>query len=155
MRDIRRPLLFALPLALVAGTLTGVSLASTAHAAPVVIKTLSVRADLVSGGHVLTEVVLPRGARTSAVHVSLNGHDVSRQFGLRANHRYEGLLSGLRLGANSVVAKLRDGRGAQLTIPNPPNRGPPFSGPPNPPRGSQATAQGKEGKPAAPGNHLY
>ena len=58
MRDIRRPLLFALPLALVAGTLDGVSLASTAHSAPVVIKTLSVRADLVSGGHVLTEVVL-------------------------------------------------------------------------------------------------
>src|SRR3954470_22031572 len=145
MRDIRRPLLFALPLALVAGTLTGVSLASTAHAAPVVIKTLSVRADLVSGGHVLTEVVLPRGARTSAVqHVSLNGRDVSRQFGLRANHRYEGLLSGLRLGANSVVAKLRDGRGARLTVTNHPIGGPAFSGPQIQPWLCQSTAKDRQ-----------
>src|SRR3954454_11515408 len=135
MRDIRRPLLFALPLALVGGTVTGVSMAATAHAAPVVIKTLSVRADLVSGGHVLTEVVLPRGARASAVHVSLNGHDVTRQFGARANHRYEGLLSGLRLGANSVIAKLRDGRGAQLTITNHPISGPPISRSQIPPAG--------------------
>jgi len=57
MRDIRRPLLFALPLALVAGTLTGISVASTPHAVPVVIKTLSVRADLVSGGKELVQDV--------------------------------------------------------------------------------------------------
>src|SRR3954452_15107131 len=155
MRDIRRPLLFALPVALVAGTLTGVSLASTAHAAPVVIKTLSVRADLVSGGNVLTEVVLPRGARASAVHVSLNGHDVTRQFGVRANHRYEGLLSGLRLRAHSVVAKLRDGRGAQLTITNHPIGGPAFSGPQIQPWACQSTAKDKQCNQAPSYSYYY
>src|SRR5947209_14821011 len=143
MRHIRRPLLFALPVAL-AGTVTGVALASPAHAAPVVIKTVSVRADLVSGGHVLTEVVLPRGVRASTVRVSLNGRDVTREFGLRANHRYEGLLTGLRLGANNVVAKLRNGQGARLTVTNHPIGGPAFSGPQIQPWARQATAKDKQ-----------
>src|SRR5947209_18363145 len=75
MRHIRRPVLFGLPLVLVAGILTGSSVAAPPHASPLVIKTLSVRADLVSGGHVLTEVVLPRGVRASSVRVTLNGRN--------------------------------------------------------------------------------
>ena len=155
MRDIRRPLLFALPLALVAGTLTGVSVASTTHSAPVVIKTLSVRADLVSGGHVLTEVVLPGGVRASTVQVSLNGRDVTGEFGLRANHRYEGLLSGLRLGANSVEARLSDGRGAQLTVTNHPIGGPTFSGPQILPWACQSTAKDKQCNQAPSYSYYY
>src|SRR5205807_5325492 len=65
----------------------------------------------------------------SSLHVSLNGHDVTPQFALRANHKVEALLTGLAVGANSVVATLRDGRGARLTILDHPTGGPAFSGP--------------------------
>src|SRR3954470_17734506 len=155
MSEIRRPLLLALPIALVAGTLTGVSLASTAHQTPVAIKTLSVRADLVSGGHVLTEVVLPRGVRASSVRVSLNGHDITRQFALRANHRYEGLLSGLRLGANSVVARVHGGHGARLTVANHRIGGPAFSGPQIQPWACQSTAKDKQCNQAPSYSYFY
>src|SRR3954447_18312325 len=155
MRDIRRPLLLGLPIALVAGTLTDVSVASTAHPTPVVIKTLSVRADLVSGGHVLTEVVLPRGVLASSVRMSLNGHDVTREFALRANHRYEGLLSGLRLGSNNVVAKVRGGRGARLTVTNHPIGGPAFSGPQIQPWACQSTAKDKQCNQAPSYSYFY
>src|SRR4051794_18370839 len=155
MRDIRRPLLLALTVALVAGALTGVSVASTAHPTPVVIRTLSVRADLVSGGHVLTEVVLPHGIRASSVRMSLNGHDVTRQFALRANHRYEGLLTGLRLGSNNVVAKVRGGRGARLTVTNHAIGGPAFSGPQIQPWACQSTAKDKQCNQAPSYSYFY
>ncbi|HWY23596.1 MAG TPA: DUF6351 family protein, partial [Nevskia sp.] len=54
------------------------------------IKVLSNRADLLSGGDALVEVVLPAGASASDVHVQLNGQDVTQAFALRANGRYLG-----------------------------------------------------------------
>jgi hypothetical protein len=135
-----------LPLGLCAGALTTMSLAapSASGAKAVSITTLSVRADLVSGGHVLTQVGLPTGTNAKRVRVSLNGRDVTREFGMRANHEYEGLLTGLRPGANEVVAKLPNGHGARLTITNHPIGGPTFSGPQIQPWQCQSGAKDKQ-----------
>ncbi|HVU73820.1 MAG TPA: DUF6351 family protein [Mycobacteriales bacterium] len=138
MLGLRRLVIASVALALSAGTITGVATAGAASV-PVQIKTLSVRADLVSGGQVLTQVVLPPKAK--GVHVTLNGNDVTAEFARRANGKYEGLLTGLRLGRNQVVAKLRSGRGARLTITDHPVGGPTFSGPQIQPWACQAGAK--------------
>ncbi len=93
------------------------------------IAVLSTRADLVSGGEALTQVVLPAGTSPSSATVSLDGRNVTGEFAMRANGRFEGLLSGLRNGANQLVARIPGGYGARLTITNHPIGGPIFSGP--------------------------
>src|SRR5687768_13920400 len=82
------------------------------------IKVLSNRADIVSGGDALVQVT-PPGAR-----VELNGKDVTSVFGNRPDGRYVGLVEGLKLGDNEVVAA-----GERLTIRNHPSGGPVFAGP--------------------------
>ncbi|MCU1460107.1 MAG: N-acetylmuramoyl-L-alanine amidase [Acidimicrobiales bacterium] len=123
----RRAVFLGLVIALLAGVIP-VALGAGPPAA-VQVRVLSNRADLVSGGDALTEVVLPPAVSPSSVRVTLNGGDVTGAFAQRADHRYEGLLTGLRLGTNLVVARLADGRGARLTITNHPLGGPVFSGP--------------------------
>src|SRR4051812_7635588 len=73
------------------------------------VRVTSNRADLVSGGDAIVRVDLPRGTRASDVRVTRNGKDVTPAFAVRPNGRYEGLVSGLRSGANSVIARLPDG----------------------------------------------
>jgi hypothetical protein len=92
------------------------------------IKTLSNRANLVSGGDVLTRILLPYGAKASKLTVTLNGHSVRNQFAMRPDHHVEGLLRGLRLGRNRLVAS-SPGQRALLVITNHPIGGPVFSGP--------------------------
>jgi len=93
------------------------------------IRTLSNRADLVSGGDVLVEIVLPLRPEADRVQVELNGRDISHEFAIRANGRFIGLIKGLSVGKNKLVAALR-GEGAQrLTITNYQIGGPIFSGP--------------------------
>src|SRR4051794_32280187 len=99
-RSPRRPLVLGLPPVLVAGVVPVVSQAAAATGS-VQIVTLSNRADLVSGGDVLTRVVLPRGVRASSLHLTLNGHDVTRQLKLRSGSQAVGVVSGLRLGRNA------------------------------------------------------
>src|SRR3712207_1114342 len=82
------------------------------------IKVLSNRADLISGGDALVQVT-PAGSR-----VELNGQDVTSKFGNRPDGRYVGLLEGLKLGVNEVVAA-----GHRITIKNHPIGGPVFAGP--------------------------
>ena len=95
--------------------------------AGVEIKVLSNRADLVSGGDALVEVVLPTGAAVEGLRVDVDGRDVSSSFKQRADGRVVGLISGLKDGDNVVTA--RNGRaGARLTITNYPIGGPIFSG---------------------------
>src|SRR5258707_8906886 len=129
---LRRPVVWSLPLLLAGGLVPVVT-----HAAPssgvVRIETLSNRADLVSGGDALTRVVLPPGASAGSLRVSLDGADVTHEFAARPDGKVEGLLTGLRLGANTVVAKLDDGRGADLTITNHPIAAPVSSVPQTPP----------------------
>ena len=125
----RRALLGGLLLAVLAGVVPA-AIGSTTVAAPSLqIKILSDRADLVSGGDALTEVVLPPGIAPGAVRVVLDGRDVTSAFAVRSDHRFEGLLTGMPVGVNTVMARLPDGRGARLTITNHPIGGPVFSGP--------------------------
>ncbi len=92
------------------------------------IKVLSNRADLVSGGDALVEVVLPKAASADGLRVDVDGRDVSSSFKQRADARVVGLVTGLKDGANVVTARV--GRaGARLTITNYPIGGPIFSGP--------------------------
>jgi hypothetical protein len=67
----------------------------------IAIRTLSSRADLVSGGDALVAITAPRGALT----VTLNGRDVTGRFILdAATGEYRGLVDGLKLGGNRLHA---------------------------------------------------
>jgi hypothetical protein len=94
---------------------------------------LSNRADLISAGDALVEVVLPDGSDARDLEVDADGRDVSGAFALRGPGPMEGpvvgLVDGLELGANVLTARLPDGRGARITITNRPRGGPIFAGP--------------------------
>ncbi len=95
---------------------------------PVQVRTLSSRADLVSGGDTFVEIVLPAGTDPSSVRVTVGSRDVSDTFrpggpGLR------GTVDGLPLGKSTIAVRLDDGRGARLEVRNAPQGGPVFSGP--------------------------
>jgi hypothetical protein len=115
---------------------------SSAAGTPV-IKVLSNRADLISGGDALIEVIGPEGsaaamskaASLSALDVRLNGMNVTKAFdvvsGLVAGApapRVIGLVDGLKLGKNVVTARTADGGAARITITNHPITGPIFGG---------------------------
>ena len=91
--------------------------------------TLSTRADLVSGGDVLVEVVLPEGVEAAQVRVDVDGQDVTDAFAVRDDGRYLGRVEGLPLGPSTLTATLADGSGARLAVTNHPIGGPVFSGP--------------------------
>jgi hypothetical protein len=90
---------------------------------------LSNRADLISGGDALVQVVLPDRVDPASVHVSLDGTDVTSEFGVRANGAYEGVVTGLANGANDLLATMRNGPSVHLTVTNHPSGGPVFAGP--------------------------
>jgi hypothetical protein len=90
---------------------------------------LSNRADLVSGGDALVQVVLPERVDPATVRVSVNGRDVTSAFAVRPNGRYEGVITGLAVGANDVMATMRQGPTVHLAITNHPSGGPVFAGP--------------------------
>lgn len=105
------------------------------------IKSLSTRADMVSGGDVLVQVGLAdRSGRPNSdtaqwqeyFQVLSNGVDVSSRFAASSDPgTLRGLVSGLRNGGNSLKLMDRQ-RGAQLatlTVTNHPVQGPIFSGP--------------------------
>jgi hypothetical protein len=96
---------------------------------PIEIKTLSNRADLISDGQALVQIRLAKGAGAKGLRVTVGKRDVSDAFARRPNGRIEGVIDGLKLGANKVVARAPRARGASLTITNHPNGGPVFSGP--------------------------
>ena len=116
---------FALALMVTFGVLAAVGGASAGSKVRIVV--LSTRADLVSGGEALVQIVLPAGTPSASVH--LNGTDVSGEFAARPNGKYEGLLTGLTLGDNTLTATIPGGYGARLTIVDHPIGGPVFSGP--------------------------
>ncbi|HEU0102384.1 MAG TPA: DUF6351 family protein [Mycobacteriales bacterium] len=112
---------------------SGLATAAPAAAAdPVQIQVLGNRADLLSGGDALVRVALPAGATSDRVRVQLDQRDVTGMFAFRSNGRYEGLVTGLKLGPNTLRATLRrpgSDVGATLTLTNHPIGGPVFSGP--------------------------
>lgn len=113
---------------LLAGADVGTAAASSpAPERDVEVRVLSPRADLVSGGDVLVEVVAP-GARTRP-SVDVDGRDVSRAFSQLSSGTWRGLVTGLRLGRNQVRAVLPDGRGAGIAVTNHSSGGPLLAGP--------------------------
>jgi hypothetical protein len=104
--------------------------AATAEAAPppVSISVLSGRADLVSGGNALVAIDFAVPSDSQKVKVSVDGSDVTGDFAVRANGRYEGLVTGLAQGSNVLRATL-PGKSAQITLVNHPIGGPVLSGP--------------------------
>jgi hypothetical protein len=117
-----------LTLVLLAGLLTQ---GAASAAAPGVLKVVSLsnRADLLSGGDALLEVVLPKGTSERDVTVRLDGREVTSAFARRPDGRYYGRVEKMSVGRHTVVARTRDGRGARLTLTNHPRGGPVFSGP--------------------------
>ena len=97
-------------------------------APPLELRTLNNRADLVSGGDALVEVVLPSGAAASALKVNVDGRDVSSAFAVRADGRVTGLVTGLATGANLISASADGANPAKLTVTNAPRNGPVYSG---------------------------
>src|SRR4051794_18249199 len=124
MRPAVRPRLVVLPalLAVVALTALG-SAAADARSRPgaIKIRTLSNRADLISGGNALVRITLPRHARVKRLKVTLNGRRVTAAFSHRTGRTFEGVVEQLRLGRNRLVATAPRARGARLTITNHPN----------------------------------
>ncbi len=124
---------FALVLALVAG-LSSVPAAgkkrqkARAHSYPE-LRVLSTRANIVSDGDALVEVVLPGRLRPGKSWISLNGRNVTSRFRSPSRGRYVGLLTGLHAGENTATARLPSGSGARLKITNHPVGGPVIAGP--------------------------
>lgn len=105
------------------------------------IKTLSNRADLISGGDALVEVSVPRHVDLDDVVIKLNGNDVTGALTRNTSARtFRGLVTGLRVGENELAAgvKLHHRIGPvkwdtiatfeRLEITNHPIGGPVFSG---------------------------
>src|SRR5437773_2465650 len=93
------------------------------------IKILSNRADLISGGEALVEIVLPPRVLSADIRVDVDGRDVTSAFDVRPNGRYMGLVEGFAVGANVLSARAKGASAAQITITNHPNGGPVFAGP--------------------------
>jgi uncharacterized tannase-like protein DUF6351 len=93
-----------------------------------VIKVLSNRADLVSGGDALVEIVLPPLVPSAGVRVDVDGRDVTSAFAQRPNARFMGVLTGLKLGTNVVTARAKGAATAKIAITNHPIGGPVFAG---------------------------
>jgi hypothetical protein len=94
-----------------------------------VLKVLSTRPDIVSGGDALMQVVPPDGVSADRLSVDVGGRDVSSAFAVRPDGRYLGVVDKLALGDNVVTARAPGGRAAQLTIVNHPIGGPVIAGP--------------------------
>jgi hypothetical protein len=98
---------------------------------PLVIRTLSSRADLVSGGDTLIAIAVPAGTRPDHLAVVVNGKDVAGRLTVDATSgEYRGVIDGLTIGANRVVVTTQSPRHeATLSIVNHPITGPILSGP--------------------------
>lgn len=93
-----------------------------------VIDVLSNRADLISGGDALVEIRLPDGAQPDDIRMELDGRDITHEFAQRSNGRYQGIVTGLRPGANQLTAWTSHRNGATITLTNHSKQGPIFAG---------------------------
>lgn len=100
------------------------ALLPAAHAA-IELRTISGRADMVTGGDVLIETT----ASQEKLSATLNGQDVTRYFKPgKESGKLIGHLDGLKLGKNTLEVKSSKGN-AKLELTNYPVTGPVFSGP--------------------------
>jgi Tannase-like family of unknown function (DUF6351) len=121
---------------LIAGLLTEGSVAAPAKSPDDLnIITVSTRPDTVSGGDVLVRINAPPGVAINDLMVLLNGQNITGAFRPEAGrHSLLGLVDGLTVGQNSVVAKAigpnsETSRSANLMLTNYPITGPILSGP--------------------------
>jgi hypothetical protein len=98
------------------------------------VKTVSTRADRVSGGDVLVEIVAPGTVDTNgrAPAVAVDGTDVSAAFHRLENGAHLGLITGLKIGKNTLRVQGAPWRvpDESLELTNYPSTGPIVSGPP-------------------------
>ena len=95
----------------------------------IVIKVLSSRNDVVSGGDALIEITAQAGD-TGALAIKLNGADVSKSFHHSDDPKQlQGLVTGLKNGENTLEVSPPQGPAARLAITNWPITGPIISGP--------------------------
>jgi hypothetical protein len=113
-------------LAVVGGLIVAVS--ESAAVSPPEIFVLSNRADLISGGDALVEIKWSVGTNIGSASIAVDGVNVKPAFATRADGRYVGLVTGLKVGRNVLTAMV-GGVGAQITITNHPITGPIVSGP--------------------------
>jgi hypothetical protein len=116
-------LIYGIAIAIAFAGLTGCG-SDNSDAPLVQIKTLSNRADLISGGDALMEIVLPSGASVASLKVDVDGRDVSSAFAMRSNGRITGVVTGFINGNNIVSARADGARSANLTVTNYPRGGP-------------------------------
>jgi Tannase-like family of unknown function (DUF6351) len=102
---------------------------AVAQAGTLSIHVLSDRADAISGGDALVSVSIPRGIPPSSVTMSLGSTNVTSEFARRPNGSYEGLVSGLAVGSNTLSAQAPGATSGQATIVNHAIGGPAISGP--------------------------
>jgi hypothetical protein len=102
------------------------------------LRVLSGRADLVSGGSALVQVILPTGAR--ALKVTSPAGDVTSNFGNGPDGKLEGVVDNLRLGPNVIKANAIGAKGTQIVLTNHPIGGPVLAGPQIQPWACQAGA---------------
>ena len=112
-----------LPIALAAVA----SLAAQPSTGTIEIKALSARADRVSGGDVLVEIVAPPSEKSSPV-VRLNGRDISSSFHSQRGS-FLGLVTGLAIGKNELTVRGRGVTEERPELTNYPITGPIVSGP--------------------------
>ena len=91
------------------------------------IRTLSARAEWVTDGDALVELLLPPGVGATGLAVDVDGRDVTSAFTTRADGRTLGLVTGLKSGANVLNARTAIAA-ASLTITNTGRNLPVFSG---------------------------
>jgi hypothetical protein len=96
--------------------------------APVQVRALSTRADLVTGGDVLVEVVVPKGTDVRAVRVTAGSRDVTRAF-RKAGPGLRGLVTRLPGGRSTLKAVVPGAGSATLAVTNVGLQAPSFSGP--------------------------
>ena len=90
------------------------------------IKTLSNRADLISGGNALVEITVPGFVAPPTLKVDRDGTDITAAFTTAPSGRIIGLVTGLKNGTNNINVTYTDGAyvGARLVITNHPIGGP-------------------------------
>ena len=124
---VNRALIAAAGLAALA-LLTG-SAGMAAPSEKVSIRILSSRADMVSGGDALVDVIAPKAKYLSAIKFQLNGKDVGNQLAPVAQGEFRGLVHGFKNGANTLSVSQRGGGAASLSVRNYSINGPILSGP--------------------------
>ena len=117
------------PLALLAAAFAASASPAAAATGDAEIRILSNRADIVSGGDALVEVVPPGRTRPARMRVTAGRRDVTSSFAVRPDGRFLGVVRGLREGATVITAQNRRGRGARITVRNHPIGGPVIAGP--------------------------